>query len=89
MDAESGRYVVAYLERITRAFRHALNNAQHSGKIDPAVDLDELAGFLTTTLIGVAASIRAEAPPTQLWATYRTVTGIVDALLVSGREIDP
>lgn len=80
LDPGSGRYVAAYLERITRAFRNALSNAQQGGEIDLSVDLDEMAGFLSTALIGMAASIRAEAPPTQLWAAYRVVTGVVNAL---------
>jgi TetR/AcrR family transcriptional repressor of nem operon len=80
LDPGSGRYVAAYLERLTRAFRHALSNAQQGGENTPTVDLDEMAGFLTTALIGMAASVRAKAPPAQLWAAYKVVTGVVDAL---------
>ena len=80
LDPGSGRYVDAYLERLTLAFQHALSNAQQGGEIDPTVDLDELAGFLTTALIGMAASVRAKAPPAQLWAAYKVVTGVVNAL---------
>lgn len=80
LDPGSGRYVAAYLERLTQAFRHALMNAQQTGEIDPYADLDAVAGFLTTSLIGMAASIRAKAPPAQLWATYKIVIGVVDAL---------
>lgn len=79
LDPGSGRYVAAYLERLTRAFRHALTNAQQNGEIDPSADLDEVAGFLTTALIGMAASIRAQAPPAQLWAACAVVNGIVDS----------
>jgi len=39
-----------------------------------------MAGFLTTMLIGMAASIRAKAQPAQLWAAYKVVTGVVDAI---------
>ena len=80
LDPGSGRYVDAYLERLTQAFRHALNNAQEGGEIGPTVDLEEMAGFLTTMLIGMAASVRAEAPPSQLWAAYRVVTEVVEGL---------
>ena len=79
LDPGSGRYVAAYLERITRAFRHALSNAQRAGELDATADLDELAAFLTTALIGVAASIRAEAPPEQLHAAARVATSMLDA----------
>ena len=43
-----------------------------------AAHLEEVAAFLTTLLIGVAASIRAEAPPEQLHATSRAVSNILD-----------
>ncbi len=78
LDAASGRYVAAYLDRITRAFRHALGNAQRSGDIDPATDLGQLAAFFTTALIGVAASIRAEAPPEQIQAACTVATSVLD-----------
>ncbi len=85
LDPGSERYVAAYLERLTRAFRHALRNAQQGGEIDQSVNLDEVAGFLTTSLIGMAASIRAKAPPEQLWAAYNVVTGVVNSLTTSER----
>ena len=85
LDSESGRYVDAYMERLTLAFQHALSNAQQGGELDPTVDLDEMGGFLTTALLGVAASVRAEAPPAQVWAAYKVVTGVVDALRATER----
>lgn len=78
LDAASGRFAAAYLRRITRAFRHALDNAQRSGEIPATTAIDDLAAFLTTALIGVAASIRAEAPPEQLHATSRVVATVLD-----------
>lgn len=82
LDPGSGRYVAAYLERLARAFKHVLKNAQQRGEISQGIDLDEMAGFFTTSLIGVAASIRAEAPPAQVWAAYRVVTQILEDLSV-------
>ncbi len=79
LDPASGRYVAAYLDRITRAFRNALENGQRSGEISDSADLDELAGFFTTTLIGVAACIRAQAPPEQVHATAAVATSVLDA----------
>jgi len=78
LDPASGRYVAAYLERLTRAFRHALGNARRSGELDPDTDLDALAAFFTTTLVGVAASIRAEAPAEQVRAACAIATGVLD-----------
>ena len=78
LDPGAARHVAAYLDRLTTAFRGALNNARRSGELDSEADLDELAAFLTTALIGVAACIRAEAPPEQVRAACRVATGMVD-----------
>ena len=85
LDPGSGRYVDAYMERLTLAFQHALNNAQQNREIDTTVNIDELAGFLTTALIGMAASVRAKAPPAQLWAAHNVVNGVLNALSESER----
>ena len=79
LDPASGRYVAAYLDRLTRAFRTALENGRLAGDVDPEVDLDEMAAFFTTALIGVAACIRAEAPPDQVHAACRVATSTLDA----------
>lgn len=74
LDPGSRRYVAAYLDRLTRAFRHALRNAQRAGELGDDADLDELAAYFTTALIGVAACIRAEAPTEQVQAACRVAT---------------
>ena len=79
LDPASGRYVAAYLDRISRAFRNALENGRRRGELNESADLEGLAAFLTTALIGVAACIRAEAPPEQLHATSTVVSSILDA----------
>ena len=78
LDPGAKRYVVAYLDRLTRAFRHALENARTDGRVGDDLDLDELAAFFTTALIGVAACIRAEAPPDQVKAACRVATGVLE-----------
>jgi AcrR family transcriptional regulator len=79
LDPASGRDVAAYLNRLDRAFRNALANGRRSGDINQAADLDELAAFFTTALIGIAACIRAEAPSQQLQAASRVATRMLDA----------
>ena len=78
LDPGSRRHVDAYLDRLAQAFRHALSNGQRAGDIHKGADLDELAAFFTTALIGVAACIRAEAPPEQLRAATKVATSILD-----------
>lgn len=80
LDRGTRRHVAAYLERLTNAFRHALDNGRRGGRIAADVDLDDLAAYFTVALIGVAACIRAEAPPTQVKAACAIATGILDTL---------
>jgi TetR/AcrR family transcriptional repressor of nem operon len=78
LDPGAARHVVAYLDRLTKAFRHALDNGQQSGQLDAETDLDDLSAFFTMALIGVVACIRAEAPPEQVRAACRVATGTLD-----------
>ena len=78
LDPRVRRHVDAYIERLTRAFRHALDNAHRAGDLNPAVDLDELSAFFTMSLIGVAAMIRAEASPPLVQAACTVATGVLD-----------
>ncbi len=80
LDPGARRHVAAYLQRLTDAFRHALGNARHDGQLADDADLDALAAYLTTSLIGVAACIRAEAPPAQVKAACDVATGLLDHL---------
>lgn len=79
LDPESGRHVEAYLERITRGFRRALGNAADAGEIECSANLDDLAAFFTTMLIGVAACVRAEAPAERIRAATRIATSLLAA----------
>lgn len=78
LDPGAARHVAAYLERLTKAFRHALTNAQNHGEIDEHTDLDDLAAFYTMALIGVVALIRSEAPPGQIHAACRVATSVLE-----------
>jgi TetR/AcrR family transcriptional repressor of nem operon len=78
LDPGAARFVAAYLERLTNAFRHALSNAQNSDDIDESADVDDLAAFFTMSLIGVVALIRAKAVPDQVLAACRVTTSVLD-----------
>ncbi|MGI9528444.1 MAG: TetR/AcrR family transcriptional regulator [Acidimicrobiia bacterium] len=78
LDAASEKHVAAYLARLTRAFRRALENARQAGDIDESIDTDQYAAFFTTALIGVAACIRAKAPPEQVRAASEVATSVLD-----------
>ena len=78
MDPSSGKYVAAYFERLDQAFRNALENGRRDGDIAPGTDLDELASYFTMALVGVAASIRAEAPSEHVSAACKVATSVLD-----------
>jgi len=82
LDPGARRHVDAYMERLTRGFRHALGNARRSADLDPDADLDELASFFTMALIGVAAIIRAEAPTELVQAACRVATNVLDGAAI-------
>lgn len=80
LDSRCGPYIDAYFARLTRTFQKALENGRRMGDIDRTIDVNEMASFLTTALIGFAACIRAEAPKDQIWASYRIMSKTLDAL---------
>lgn len=69
-----------YYERINNGLKHALKNYVSSQKKAKQIDVNSIAGFLTTTLIGMATSARAEAPRQQLQATCRFIETYLDSL---------
>jgi TetR/AcrR family transcriptional regulator, transcriptional repressor for nem operon len=79
LDAASGRFVAAYIDRVTRAFRQALVNARSAGHIKEVSNVDELAAFFTMALIGVSACIRAKAPSDQIYAACNVAAATLDA----------
>lgn len=78
LDPGARRHVDAYFERLTLAFRHALENARRAGDLQAEADLDELASFFTMSLVGVAAIIRAEAEPGLVRDACRVATRVLE-----------
>ena len=46
LDPASGQYVDAYLDRITRAFRSALDNGRRAGDLDKTADIGAVKMFM-------------------------------------------
>ena len=80
LEPQIGVRIDAYFARIKSAFGRVLENARQTGQIQARADLEQLTAFLTTSLIGVATSVRAEAPPEQLWNTYHVIVSMMDDL---------
>ncbi|MEO1701496.1 MAG: TetR/AcrR family transcriptional regulator [Pseudomonadota bacterium] len=73
LDPGSAKFVDAYLDRLTKGFRCALENARADGDLAEGVDMDDLAAFFAMSVVGISALIRAKAPPEQVYAAGRAV----------------
>ncbi len=80
LDPGSAKFVDAYLERLDKAFRRALENARKDGDIGESANLDELAAFFAMSVVGISALIRAKAPSDQVHAAGRAIAGRLDNL---------
>jgi hypothetical protein len=77
---EGNDLVLRYFDRISRAFAHALGNAQRAGELDPRLDVDGEADMLCATALGLFVMARARAPAAMVRAVVSTVTRHVDLL---------
>ncbi len=74
LDPGSARFVEAYLLRLSRAFRNALENARRDGDVGKDADLDDLAAHFVNSVVGISAMLRAKASPEQMYAAGRGAT---------------
>ncbi|WP_068108998.1 TetR/AcrR family transcriptional regulator [Tropicimonas marinistellae] len=79
LDPGSARYVDAYLQRLAKGFRNALENARKEGDVDDAADLDDLAAHFVNSVVGISALLRAKATPDQMYAAGRGATSMLGA----------
>ncbi|MGX9355615.1 TetR/AcrR family transcriptional regulator [Roseobacteraceae bacterium S113] len=77
LDPGSAKYVDAYLDRLTRGFRNALENAQRVGDVGGDSDLDDLAAHFVNSVVGISALLRAKATPEQMYAAGRGATSML------------
>ncbi len=77
LDPGSARFVDAYLARLTKGFRNALENARNDRDVAEDADLDDLAAFLTMSVVGISALLRAKATPEQMYAASRGATSVL------------
>ena len=79
-DPSGAAFVQRYFERISEAFYAALVNARSKGKLRPAVDPQEEAGFFTASVLGLFVMLRAKAPPTVIESAARVAIAHLEAL---------
>lgn len=68
-DPTSTEAIPRYLERITSAFKFALDDAARNAEIRDTVDTTREAQFLTAAVLGIFVMLRAAAPPRAISAT--------------------
>ena len=79
LDPGSARFVDTYLDRLTKGFRNALENARADGDVGPQVSLDDLAAHFVNSVVGISALLRANATPEQMHAASRGATSVLGA----------
>lgn len=77
LDPGSAQYVDAYLDRLTKGFRNALENARQDGEVNKDADLDDLAAHFVNSVVGISALLRAKATPDQMYAAGRGATSML------------
>jgi TetR/AcrR family transcriptional repressor of nem operon len=77
LDPGSAKYVDAYLDRLTKGFRNALENALSDGDVNAEADLDDLAAHFVNSVVGISALLRAKATPDQMYAAGRGATSML------------
>jgi len=80
LDPSSGDRVDAYFERLTQAFRSALETAQAAGEINASANIKDLAAFLTMALVGIATLAKGRASPDQIHAACRVALSVLGDL---------
>jgi len=77
LDPGSARYVDAYLDRLSKGFRNALENARTDGDVGDHENLDDLAAHFVNSVVGISALLRAKATPEQMYAAGRGATSML------------
>ncbi len=77
LDPGSAKFVDAYLDRLEKGFRNALENARRDGDVDASANLDDLAAHFVNSVIGISALLRAKATPDMMHAASRGATSVL------------
>lgn len=77
LDPGSAKFVDAYLARLSKGFRNALENALRDGDVSDDADLDDLAAHFVNSVVGISALLRAKATSKQMYAAGRGATSML------------
>ena len=73
LDHRSAKYVDAYLERLQRGFRNALENERDKGDLNTTIDIDDLVAHFVNAVVGISVLLRAKASPELMYAASRGI----------------
>ena len=82
-DPTDAGLVQRYFERLSEAFRKALDNAQSNGELCSYVDPRQEADFFTSSVLGLFVMMRAAAPLEVIKNAIRVATNHIEALCAS------
>ncbi len=77
LDRGSAKFVDAYLGRLSKGFRNAVENAKMEGNICDNANLDDLTAHFVNSVVGISALLRAKASPEQMYAAGRGATSML------------
>ena len=79
-DPSGAGFVARYFDRVSRAFRKALDNARRQGDIDKSTSATEEARFFTACVLGMFVMLRAKAPPKVIKSASKVAVAHLDQL---------
>lgn len=79
-DPSGAGFVQRYFDRLSGAFRAALQNAHAAGQLSVGVDPREEAEFFTVSVLGLFVMLRAAAPPATIEQAARAAINHLDTL---------
>ena len=79
-DPSGAGFVRRYFERLSGAFRAALDNARGEGELRRSVNPREEAAFFTASVLGLFVMLRAKASPTVVRNAARVAVEHLEAI---------
>jgi TetR/AcrR family transcriptional repressor of nem operon len=82
-DPTGEGFIQKYFQRLSSAFRNALENAVDQGQLDKSVDPDVEASFLTSSVLGLFVMLRAKAPELTIKSAAQAAIDHLNALRIN------
>ncbi len=87
VDPTGSWAVQRYFDRLSGAFRNALDNTRKHGQLPDAVDTQKEADLLTTIVLGLFVLIRANAPSETIENAANTAKERIETMVAKGVDL--